>query len=182
MTQAPAEPGGLVLRRAGVSDAGALALAGAATFLETFAGVLDGPDIVAHCEREHAPARYLHWLQNEDAAAWVAQVRATASTVGYMVCARAALPIADPDPNDYEIKRIYLLSGFHGAGVGRSLVELAIADARARGAQRMLLGVYAGNERAIGFYRRLGFVVCGARKFLVGTRECDDHIMSLGLG
>jgi ribosomal protein S18 acetylase RimI-like enzyme len=110
------------------------------------------------------------------------QVRGTASIIGYMVCGRAELPIADPRPGDYEIKRIYLLSRFQGAGVGRRLVELAIADARTRRSDRILLGVYVGNERAIRFYRRLGFVVCGARKFRVGARDCDDHIMSLDLG
>lgn len=182
VTDSPVEHAGLELRRAGVADAGALALAGAATFLETFAAVLDGPDIVAHCEHEHAPARYLEWLHDECAAAWAVQVRATASVVGYMVCAPAALPIGDPRPGDYEIKRLYLLSRFQGGGVGRRLVELAIAEARARAAERLLLGVYARNERALGFYRRLGFIVCGARKFRVGIRECDDHIMSLSLG
>ena len=35
-------------------DAPALSLLGQATFLEAFAGILDGPDILAHCAR--APA------------------------------------------------------------------------------------------------------------------------------
>ena len=39
------------------ADAQALALVGAATFLETFAGVLDGQAIVAHCEQAHDPDR-----------------------------------------------------------------------------------------------------------------------------
>jgi diamine N-acetyltransferase len=172
----------VLLRRAEVADAHALSLAGSATFLETFAEVLDGPDIVAHCEREHATSQYLSWLKSPTAAVWAAEVRDTASIVGYMVCDRAVLPVPDLRPTDFEIKRIYLLSRFQGSGVGRRLVELAIADARTQGANRILLGVYAGNDRAIGFYRRLGFVVCGARKFRVGTRDCDDHIMSLNLG
>lgn len=39
-------------------DADTLALIGAATFLETFAGVLDGAAIVAHCGVAHASGYY----------------------------------------------------------------------------------------------------------------------------
>ena len=42
------------IRAAAVSDVEALALIGAATFLETFAGVLDGTAIIEHCERQHS--------------------------------------------------------------------------------------------------------------------------------
>jgi len=42
----------IALRRCVPGDEEALALVGAATFLETFAGLLAGPDILAHC-REH---------------------------------------------------------------------------------------------------------------------------------
>ena len=113
---------------------------------------------------------------------WPIEAPGTEAIVGYMVCDSANLPIADPRPTDYEIKRIYVLRCYQGGGIGRRLVELAAAEARARGSGRILLGVYAGNDRAIGFYRHLGFAVCGARKFRVGARECDDHIMSLDLG
>ena len=41
------------IREAGEADAPALALIGAATFLETFAGILDGDAIVGHCAAQH---------------------------------------------------------------------------------------------------------------------------------
>ena len=44
------------IREAGADDAAALALIGAATFLETFAGILDGDAIVAHCAAKHCDA------------------------------------------------------------------------------------------------------------------------------
>jgi ribosomal protein S18 acetylase RimI-like enzyme len=172
----------VIVRRAETADASALSLAGAATFLETFADALDGHDIVAHCVREHSAARYLGWLNRPGAAVWAVATPDTGTIVGYMVCDRAALPIADPRPTDYEVKRIYLLRRFQGGGIGRRLVELAAAEARTLGSDRLLLGVYVGNEPAIAFYRHLGFTVCGGRKFRVGARECDDHIMSLDLG
>ena len=44
------------IREAGEADAAALALIGAATFLETFAGILDGEAIVGHCAAQHQEA------------------------------------------------------------------------------------------------------------------------------
>ena len=171
----------LILRRGIEADAGAIALAGAATFLETYAGVLGGADIVAHCQHEHSASRYLRWLQSPTARVWVVETPDTAAMVGYLVGhvvdETSDLPLEDLRPTDFEIRRIYLLSRFQGAGIGRSLMERAISDARSLGAQRILLGVHSRNERAIGFYQQLGFVICGSRIFRIGSCNCDDRIM-----
>ena len=98
-----------------------------------------------------------------------------------MVLDRAALPVPDLRPNDYEIKRVYLLNRFQGAGIGRRLVSLAVEESRILGAQRILLGVYKRNERAIGFYHKVGFATVGERLFQVGNRGYEDHIMALEL-
>jgi diamine N-acetyltransferase len=39
-------------------DAAALSLLGQATFLEAFAGILNGPDILAHCAKAHSADVY----------------------------------------------------------------------------------------------------------------------------
>jgi len=171
----------VTIRRADEKDADALALVGAATFLETFAGVLDGDDIVAHCRQQHSPETYTRWLHSPAARLWIVQAVPGAAPVGYMVLDRAALPVADLSPTDYEIKRVYLLSRFQGAGVGRRLVSLAVEEARLLGAQRLLLGVYKLNDRAIGFYQKVGFATIGERVFQVGGRGYEDHIMAVGL-
>jgi ribosomal protein S18 acetylase RimI-like enzyme len=97
-----------------------------------------------------------------------------------MVVAPAQLPLPDTGP-DLEIKRIYILSKFQGGGLGKKLAMAAIADSRVRKAKRLLLGVYAHNESAIGFYEHIGFRKLGARKFNVGGQDYDDNIMGLSL-
>lgn len=62
----------VAIRPATGADAGRLALVGAATFLETFAGTLDGDAIVAHCARVHAAAAYAEALAG-GARAWLAE-------------------------------------------------------------------------------------------------------------
>jgi ribosomal protein S18 acetylase RimI-like enzyme len=169
------------VRRAVPGDEQALAQVGQATFLETFAGVLDGADLLAHCSRQHAHEVYRDWLADERITTWLATIAPGAAPVGYLVLAPPALPVADPGPTDVEIKRIYLLYRFQGAGVGRRLLDAAIRHARERGARRMLLGVYAHNHDALAFYARCGFHDVGERRFRVGDNEYDDRVLALDL-
>lgn len=64
----------------------------------------------------------------------------------------------------------------------KALMTHARAHAKAAGAVRLLLGVYAGNAAAIGFYTRHGFTYLNDRKFNVGGREYDDQMLGLALG
>lgn len=171
----------LHLRRATPADAAVLALVGAATFLESFAGMLEAEDILAHCAREHGEARYAQWLASPVARLWLAETVDNPIAVGYLVGDRAQLPLPDLADDDYEVKRVYVLGRFQGTGLGRALMARALDDARALGARRLLLGVYSGNSQAIAFYRHLGFDAVGTRRFRVGSRERDDLIMGIGL-
>jgi len=165
------------VRRAGANDAERLALIGAATFLETFADILDGSAVLAHCHRAHAVTGYRNYLL-EGAAAWIGET-VGGSPIGYALLTQPDLDAALP--SDLELKRIYLLSRFHGAGLGQALMDAAVAEAQARGAQRLLLGVYRQNRRAIAFYRKSGFVDVGTRLFQVGDQLYDDVVLGRSL-
>jgi GNAT superfamily N-acetyltransferase len=154
---------------------------GQATFLETFSGILDGGAIIEHCRHAHSAAQYHHWLADADAAVWLAELTPGNAPVGYLVLARPELPAADV-ARDLELKRIYLLGRYHGGGTGKRLLGQAIEHATLAGAARLLLGVYAGNASAIGFYRQQGFTNLTQRQFNVGGRAYDDNVMSLALG
>lgn len=164
-----------MLRQASVEDAAALSLVGAATFLEAFAGVLFGTDILAHCQVQHAAERYAAWLA--DARYRLCLAELLGAPVGFVVLSPPDLPLpllAD----DIELKRIYLLHRFQGTGLGRRLMEWSITEARNMGKRRLLLGVKADNRVAIHFYERHGFTRVGERKFLVGSMWCDDYLMA----
>ncbi|RDZ25933.1 GNAT family N-acetyltransferase [Lysobacter silvisoli] len=171
----------LRLRRCAPGDEAALALVGQATFLETFAGILGGGDIVRHCAHAHAAATYRAWLDDAACALWLLEAAPGEAPVGYAVLAPAQLPLPDADARDLELKRIYLLGRYHGGGWGRRLLQATADEARARGARRLLLGVYDGNAAAIGFYERIGFRALGTRRFNVGGRDYDDRILGLAL-
>ena len=57
-----------------------------------------------------------------------------------------------------------LLREVRGRGVGRRLADVAIAAAKAQGAERIELEVFASNTRAIALYEKLGFVREGVKQ------------------
>ncbi len=178
MSAAPGDRSPVQIRRAAADDAARLALVGQATFVETFAGVLDGDDIVAHCERQHSVAAYERWLADGEIQLWLAEVAPGRAPVGFVMTAPCALPIAGIGADDLEVKRISLLQRFHGSGVGARLMQTAVDYARAQGKRRLLLGVYSGNERALAFYQRQGFERVGERPFTVGAHQYRDFVLA----
>jgi ribosomal protein S18 acetylase RimI-like enzyme len=165
----------IALRRCVDGDAQALSLIGAATFLETFAGMHEGEDILKHCRVQHAPERYAPWLADDAYRFCLAELKG--APVGFAVLSPPDLPVA-LTPDDIELKRIYLLHRFQGSGLGRRLLDWSMEQARAMGKKRLLLGVKADNTAALGFYERVGFERIGERKFLVGSMWCDDYLLA----
>ena len=195
---APDTPETVTLRHATVADAPALALTGAATFLEAFTWMLPGADINAHALKNHTADAYTHYLADPNTRITVAVTGPAAgfpdepgSIVGYVLLCTPELPTIDVVPTDIELKRIYLFSRFRPAPVldaagtplsnlrpAQALMDAAVADARALGAARLLLGTHATNLRAIAFYHRNGFTQVGTRVFQVGSQQCCDLIFA----
>ena len=163
------------LRRASPADAAALSLVAGASFLETFAGVLEGADILAHLARKSGADAFARWADDPAGAVTIAEHPVGAAPLGYTVLTRPDLPI-EPGPADIELLRIYTLSRMHGSGLGPALMERAAEDACRIGARRLVLGVYGGNARARAFYERSGFRLAGTRRFLVGATQHDDVV------
>src|SRR5687767_5130742 len=92
------------IRAAAPGDEDALSLVGQATFLETFAGLLDGNDILAHCRGQHASSVYASWLASADVRLWLAEARSLGAPVGYSVLHASTLTVPDPQPGELELK------------------------------------------------------------------------------
>ena len=163
------------MRRAVAEDAAALSLIAGATLLDTFAGVLTGRDLVAHCARHNTPEKFAAWIADPASVVTLAEAANGGAPLGYTVLTTPDLPVETAD-DDIELRRIYTLSRLHGSGLGPNLMARALDDARAMGKRRVLLGVYGGNARAQAFYERQGFTIAGERRFLVGETWHDDLI------
>lgn len=61
-------------------------------------------------------------------------------------------------PEAAEVSALYLLSAYHGLGLGRMLMDACLARLDR---PRVALFVLQGNEKAIGFYQHMGFSMTG---------------------
>ncbi len=173
------KPAEVVLREALASDAGTLALLGAATFLETYAGWLPGSAILENCRTQHTVSAWTSVLEKPGSACWLATIAPDAAPIGFaLVVAHPEFPQDLVRPGDHELKRLYLFSRFHGTGTGQELMDRAIDAARRSGAQRLLLGTHTDNTRALRFYGRNHFQEIGRRVFTVGCCRFDDPVLA----
>ena len=60
-----------------------------------------------------------------------------------------------------ELSGIIMLESAAGKGFGTQLIENAVSSGRAAGAHRMVVKTEAVNQRAIGFYKKMGFTEVG---------------------
>jgi len=165
------------LRACTVDDAPALATVGSATFLESFAGILEGSSILMHCQNQHSVETYRKYLVQIETRAWLAVVPPGDAPIGYAMLTAPDLPLPDLSDADVELKRIYVFSRYQRAGAGKLLFEQALLAAKEAGKSRLLLGVHAENARALSFYRKHGFEQIGVRTFQIGEMIYDDLVL-----
>lgn len=164
------------IRAAGPEDAEALSLIGAATFLESFAGIVDGKGLVQHCLKAHSVETYRNYLAS-GAKAWLAEVEPGHAPIGYaLICSPELDQAVD---GDIELKRIYVLSRFQGTVISGVLMRHVLEACE--GHQRLLLGVKDDNHRALSFYAKHGFETIGTRCFDVGGQTYNDFVLARAL-
>jgi diamine N-acetyltransferase len=161
------------IREAGAQDFAAIALIGAATILETYAGVVEIDDMLDFCAHEHSAEAYAAYVA-EGSRIWLAEAVTTGVPLGYVMLSRPDLDAAVE--GDVEVKRIYTLTRMQGSGLGKALMDTALAGAV--GSARVLLGVKADNARAIAFYAKHGFAEIGTRRFRTGETWHHDLVLA----
>ena len=167
-----------IIRQCQIGDEIALSLLGKATFLETYAGIAEATDILAHVETEHSAESYRTWLESDLANIWVAETSVGHSAIGY------AVALASENNGlgaEMEIKRLYLLYRFHRNGLGRLLMNEVLATARKNRIAGLFLKAGKANQNAIDFYSGIGFRVVGENPFRAGERDYTVLVMRLAL-
>ena len=79
--------------------------------------------------------------------------------------------------NNIEIARLYAHSSYIGKGVGKTLMQAAIAQAAKENKQKLWLGVWKHNQRALQFYHSFGFEKFGEQNFILGNDVQQDWLM-----
>lgn len=93
---------------------------------------------------------------------------------GTLIATCGVFPVA---PATFELRKMYLLPGRRGGGLGTRLLGVAIEWARARGATRIVLDTVEAMTAAIRFYEAHGFVRDDAE--IRGARCTRGYVLAL---
>ena len=97
-------------------------------------------------------------------------------TIGY---AKMRINLEEnPDPISLEIERLYIKKAFHGQKLGALLMQNCIDISREKGYESLWLGAWEYNLKALGFYKKWGFEICGTHIFQLGDDAQTDYLMT----
>lgn len=164
-------------RVAGLDDAEAIDRVFRDSFLDTFAHLYRPEDLES-------------FLANFSLEAWRAELgdkrfkfrlaEAEGQPIGFAKLGPPELPVEAEGPW-IELRQLYVLNEWRGAGAARQLMDWALAKAKASGVKDLYLTVYTNNRRARQFYEKHGFVEVGPYAFMVGEQADEDIIMRFRL-
>ncbi|WP_211443407.1 GNAT family N-acetyltransferase [Collimonas humicola] len=84
-------------------------------------------------------------------------------------------PCAAENYGGVEVDTLYVQEHFHGRGIGRALLDHAVRDVGAR----LWLTAWAGNARALGFYKTYGFADIGMTWHEFEEQKYENRILAL---
>jgi ribosomal protein S18 acetylase RimI-like enzyme len=141
-----------VISPAGPADAGELARVHVRSWRETYPGILPQAALTRMNVAAHARRFRLELTRAQKGQATLIAEGADGG-VGY---ASGAVLSGDGRAADAEVFTLYVLRSAQGLGVGRALLQAQARVLASEGAKSLMLFVLSRNERARGFYERLG--------------------------
>ena len=163
----------IAYRDAGPADAALMARLGPQTFTETFGHLYTAENLAAFLAG-HSEANWLAELSDPRFSVRLAEQGAAA--IGFAKLGPPSLPFEVKGPTA-ELRQLYVLEPWQGAGIAGELMAWVLAEARGRGAEQLYLSVFVDNRRARRFYARFGFEAVGRYDFMVGTHADEDIVM-----
>ena len=167
----------IAYRDALLADAPAIDALFRQSFIDTFGHLYDPKDLAAFLAR-FTQAAWREELEDPDYAFRLAEDED--ALAGFAKISSVTLPV-EPAAPAAELRQLYVLGPWHGAGIAPELMAWALAEARRRGAEELYLSVFVDNHRASRFYARHGFEAVGRYDFMVGDQADEDIVMRLRL-
>ena len=164
-----------LLRAATGSDARELAELAERTFRATFEAVNTPEDMALHCQASYGAAIQGRELLDPAVATLVCEHEGR--LVAYAQLRQGEAPECVQAARPLELQRLYVDREWHGRGLAQQLMSAALAHAERAGADRVWLGVWEHNPRAIAFYRKYHFHEVGDHVFPLGTDPQRDIVM-----
>jgi ribosomal protein S18 acetylase RimI-like enzyme len=165
------------LRPATAADVPALAALGRDSFVAKFGDLYRPEDLAAFLEQSHAEPVVA--AQVADPQMRIVLAERNDALAGYCkLWLDCAWPQHARGARAIELVQIYTAPGATGGGIGAALMDWALAQARAFGADEIQLSVWSGNEGAQRFYQRYGFEKVADIDFWVGQQRDDEYLFA----
>jgi L-amino acid N-acyltransferase YncA len=148
---------GVIVRFAQPDDAAGIARVNTISWREAYAGLLPEEFLA---RREVAEEVWRERMAERDSRGAVFVAQRGERIIGF-AAAGPALPWMALDPSVGLLYAIYLLAEAWGTGVGHRLHQAAVANLHNVGFKSAVLWLLDGNQRAIDFYERQGWVADG---------------------
>ena len=176
------EPRALILRPATEADVPALAELARASFVAAFGHLYKPEDAAAFLAEYRTPEAYLAHMA--DPATLIQLAEIDGRLAAYCLIVRGEGHDEQPEPRPRRpvfLSQLYADPAMTGRGVGAALIEWAIAESRAWGADAIQLSVFSENFGAQRFYHRYGFGTVADIDFWVGNHRDDEFLYELRL-
>ncbi len=161
------------------SDLDALCALGRLTFIETFGTLYSATDLNTFLDQAFGPPGLP--LELVDPAFAFQIVESQGAMIGYCKVGPPHLPLPDDGRRQCELRQLYIVKAWHGAGIAGTLMSWVLAWAERGGFEDMYLSVWSENHRAQKLYLKYGFERVGDLKFMVGEHVDHDFLFRLRL-
>jgi diamine N-acetyltransferase len=167
----------MILRSAGAGDISALAELGRESFIAKFGHLYRAEDLAGFLAQTFSDQAIAAELADPGRQYQLAE--AGGQLAGYCKIALASsFPEYARGARAMELKQLYTAPELTGQGIGATLMDWAMAQFRAAGADEVHLSVYSDNPAAHRFYSRYGFEKLADIYFWVGSHRDDEFLFA----
>ncbi len=172
----------MILRDALPDDAEPLGELGRAAFCAAFEHLYHPADLAAFLEQVYAPAAVAGDIADPAIMHQLAVDEGSGALTGFVKLKHpGGYPGHSDAANPLTLAQLYTAPARCGEGIGAALMDWALAQARARGADAVQLSVWSENYGAQRFYQRYGFTKIADIDFYVGNTRDDEFLYELRL-
>lgn len=165
----------IIIRPLNLSDVNSLQHISKETFIETFADINTEENMRKYLEESFSIVQLSQELSNSLSPFYFAELNDV--VIGYLKLNTGEAQKENAHENALEIERIYVLQAYHGKKVGQLLYNKAIEVAQQMEVDHIWLGVWEKNFKAMGFYKKNGFVAFDEHVFMLGDDRQIDIMM-----
>ena len=128
-----------------------------------------------YCREAFSTAQFQREMRHPHASFWLCWHEE--KLAGYLKLNLDNHPAEVGSDNTLQVERIYVEPTLQGRGLGAEMLEFCFEQAQKAQADWIWLSVWQKNPRAIKFYERCGYEICGTEIFVLDNDPQVDWIM-----